>query len=901
MEKMKLSEFKEPLDWAEKNQLVLIPINPSTKKPIGDWAKFQKVRSNRRQWEQWLNEGHILAIMLGHDNLIGIDIDDYELAAALYDLNKLAAKGVMIVNTPNGGVHIYQRGDEPVPAKTFKLELKNGVEKSENPHKSHEITIRCMSKENQPSGYFIMPGMKLNDGRKYELHPGVTWNSKPEQISGGPDAIAEFERRLAHQITKTNYRLKTKVQHDLTQIWNGSSRGDRHHSLCIITSAMKIVGIPEAIAVKHMLGWNKRNEPPKRDDEIQKVVEDLYSREAYNYSLTEPPKIAVGKILGENITAENEETVTIKRLQPTYKTAHLNHFETLKNIYTLRGNHYLPHIKAEYYSLQSIGLPKKTVSVGDIYADLRLPVLHPIKSGGGKKNIQYGNKLIVEKLEKKFESPTSLHQEQLLGKVLRRGKGKGEKWVKNLGYFSADYISFDEMISLFIGKDKDAEITRGYLRQATDAYGKNEVRKSSVNNLDTEEERIKYCPHFICNAFLQPIPFPESIITEGTFRRFVVPYSSIKNAKAEDFRRRLRSKNMTKQAVETFASHLNKISDIGNINLTFSSAALDWIEKCHLALLEQGRAHSEKGRNYTCLVEFWLQDKLIKFSCLLALSLYRSEVNDIIVKLAYLDLAELWACELNFILAKVQGNLDYGETWRAQDVREEQILKWLWDNNGREAKTSTVKITAFLDTISEIYNVRMRTARYHLSKFRKRGLVATEQVGQHDSKVWLCFKPEIENSGWQEGKDGTSYTKILSEYPSLLKSLGKLNISNVSEAEIPVRPLPSLQPLQPSQSKVNIENISTDQKTPPPEAEELTPPTVGMQVSNITTLLPMKFYEIRDKDTLLSFMRNGESKPVSQEDMEKRCDPNFDLPSWLDTYNRNGVIFQPRVRMWMIA
>ncbi len=63
------------LDFAEKHGFALFPVVPSTKKPAlaGGWGDL--ATDNRQQWEQWIADGHGLAIYAKASHLLIVDVD----------------------------------------------------------------------------------------------------------------------------------------------------------------------------------------------------------------------------------------------------------------------------------------------------------------------------------------------------------------------------------------------------------------------------------------------------------------------------------------------------------------------------------------------------------------------------------------------------------------------------------------------------------------------------------------------------------------------------------------------------------------------------------------------------------------------------------------------------------
>src|SRR3989344_4179910 len=205
-------------------------------------------------------------------------------------------------------------------------------------------------------------------------------------------------------------------------------------------------------------------------------------------------------------------------------TNHLSYFDELKDITLIEGEEYIPIIKGVWYCLLGSVLKNKKIVLGKLNADLRVHITVPLPSGQGKKNI----KIAIEKITKKFgyscHIPTSLHPEQLIGKVVNRGTIKKPEWIRNEGYLSRDFLIFDECFELFTSKDQNIKESRKNLRISKDPIGDNRVEKKSVDNLFDEQEIINYFPKQSTTSFLQPKPLTSDIVEEGDLRRDIILY-----------------------------------------------------------------------------------------------------------------------------------------------------------------------------------------------------------------------------------------------------------------------------------------------------------------------------------------------------------------------------------------
>lgn len=183
---------------------------------------------------------------------------------------------------------------------------------------------------------------------------------------------------------------------------------------------------------------------------------------------------------------------------------------------------YLILKKGLWYSLIGAATPQKIVKLGDIYTDVRFNPCYPLPSGAGKKGLATTSEEIIDRIGKEYQSPTSLHPEQLVGKVIKRKEGKNEKYIPNPGYLKLDYLLFDDANALLTSRETTYEESRRYICRALDPIDKNEVYKKLVDN--TPDESLSYIPECTIAMCIQPTYLPEEVVAGGLMRRFMPIY-----------------------------------------------------------------------------------------------------------------------------------------------------------------------------------------------------------------------------------------------------------------------------------------------------------------------------------------------------------------------------------------
>jgi len=507
----------------------------------------------------------------------------------------------------------------------------------------------------------------------------------------------------------------------------------------------------------------------------------------------------------EQIEQEMKEVNNLDNKKPkftfSYPTLHLPYFKELREATLLEGKEYTPIIKAVYHSLLGVVLREKQLTICKLKTDPRTSVFIIINSGGGKKNIKQAAKEILEKLEYDVHVPLTLHSQQLIGKIINRGTPKKPEWIKNEGFLSRDFLIFDEAFELMTSKDQDIKESRRAIRISQDPIGQNLVEKKQVDNTFSKEERIAYHPKASMILFSQPKNYPADIVEEGDLRRDLVAYvrGLSDRDRSQDYSDRLKNKVDLNKQVNTFAQFLKTVaSNVAGKEFSFTEAAVDRMIELHGYLVEIGFIHSEKGANFSKIVDYTLQDFFCKISCHIAAAYGTVEITPNIIDLAFIDLMEFFSMQLDFIKDKILGKLDYGEGWSGARGRDQECLEWLYQKGAANEESSKVSIKEFKKAISEIKGVSYNEgskggmAPKHYDRFKKNSWIDSKQVGQHDSKVWLTFKPRYVGSkliikGSNGCKGSNAYNNIISELESRIgevQPLLPLQPSDVSEEEV---------------------------------------------------------------------------------------------------------------------
>jgi hypothetical protein len=450
-----------------------------------------------------------------------------------------------------------------------------------------------------------------------------------------------------------------------------------------------------------------------------------------------------------------------------FLTLHMPDFDDLDRITRIHGSEYKVIKKALWYHLHSIPFRQVKIQLGDVETDCRVHIALPLPSGAGKRNFIGTIEKTSNRLNLRCAKPTSFHPEQLIGKVIRHKQRRGEEPFEQIkGWLSEPVVIFEEAIDLLRSTEPTYRESRKYVITALDPYGLNELVKKMV---DTPiEEALRYMPDCVCSMFFQPYVLDEEVVLIGLLRRFIIPYVRVKEKfEVMNYEQRTVGNNDIIDYVERFSQGLNTL-DIDSI--VFKPESIQRLLKLHLELLKLGATYSEKGMNYTRIMDYDLQDKLIKLSAIQALSRGRTEIEVGDVELAFMDLFEFFKCTLNFVENKINGYLDYGEGWGGAVKKDVVVLRWLKEQNATSLENSNVTIDDFVNKIAEIYDIGLEGARKKYYKFKESEWIDSKQLFQGNTKVWLKIQG---GQGHQGGNplDMSSLQSGDSEYFKIVEKL----------------------------------------------------------------------------------------------------------------------------------
>ena len=441
---------------------------------------------------------------------------------------------------------------------------------------------------------------------------------------------------------------------------------------------------------------------------------------------------ALPKLEEDNIDEFESYKINLK-----YPTNHLNGFNELKEASHLYGEEYTLILKALWYGIISLKNGEVELKLGQLRTDGRIHLLIPLRSGKGKKELK---RLIKAVLGDGVKEPTSLHPEQLVGKTKIRNKGGNTSSENILGFFSQKYLIIDEGRTLLTSRELNYTESRRYLRLALDPYPNNQIEKKSVET--SFEDALKYTPYMGCCIFTQPYFMEEDFATDGDLRRFIVPYVKMGGIdRLEAYKNRILDTTDTEESESKFKDFVDNLPDFKHY--TISELVYAEFVHCSMMLIERGFNHKSKIRNFVDLYDFTIQDMLLKLCHVQALQEGTNEISVKHVDLAFIDLFEFLEHLYLFVDTKIFGNIDYGEKWDGATKKDKEILQWLKNQGANSLETSKTSIKSYVKKIMDIFEVQDRQAKRIKQNHEEKGWIKSKQDGPHDSKVWLGFKPKI--------------------------------------------------------------------------------------------------------------------------------------------------------------
>lgn len=415
-------------------------------------------------------------------------------------------------------------------------------------------------------------------------------------------------------------------------------------------------------------------------------------------------------------------------------TSHLSHYNDLTTATNLFGEEYTPIFKTLWYQLLSFRIRKADLRIGRNRTDGRINALYPLKAGHGKGELKRVIKDFIRYFNMEYAEPTSLHAEQLVGKVVK--KPRSEEYIQRLGYLARDWLVIDEAYNLLSSNELHYSEARKYIRTALDRYPGNTIHKETTDIGSASP--LEYDPYCPISLFIQPKRFESDILVlEGDLRRVICPYVNMTGtSKMDAYEENIFNDADDRIALQDFCSYVESLPEFTEFRATDEAKTL--FLELFLDLIDYGTTYNDKIRNFTDIIGYTLQTFLLKFSAVQALQHDRNTISSIDVELAYNDLLEILTHTFQYVNKKVPGFLNYGEGWQGAEPYDQEALKWL-HQQGATSEDRAVQTAEYEQKIMDTFNVKDRRAREIIKQQQDQGWI--ERKRKTHSKVWITFTP----------------------------------------------------------------------------------------------------------------------------------------------------------------
>ncbi len=243
----------------------LIPINFMDKRPMIEWAEFQKRRPTETELREWFQGDRAnIGIVTGPiSNLAVIDLDD-DVSIELFQQYNFPES--CMVQT-HRGFHIFYRYHPSIKTAVHLHGLK--------------MDIRSMG------GYVVAPPSINNVGVQYKWVEGYGLDDL---------SVSDFPIEF---LTKFQSRGKSTTDTSMAELYTGVSEGQRNASLTRLMGSWLKDGLSEAECLAMADIWNTRNHPPLPDNEIVATTRGLFKRYADQRASQPTDLITLGNLLNE--------------------------------------------------------------------------------------------------------------------------------------------------------------------------------------------------------------------------------------------------------------------------------------------------------------------------------------------------------------------------------------------------------------------------------------------------------------------------------------------------------------------------------------------------------------------------------------------------------------------------
>lgn len=399
----------------------------------------------------------------------------------------------------------------------------------------------------------------------------------------------------------------------------------------------------------------------------------------------------------------------------------------------LYGASYEPVRKGTYYSIIGAIVADTPLYFNSLRIDPRFNEFVCVWSGCGKGVFKDLIKRTMAGLGLAYVCPTSLHPEQLVGKIVtQKVRGNGYEEVPVIGHLGERFVVFDE--ALYLLADKNHEESRNYIKTALDPLGRNEIVKRQVGH----SRALRYFPNCTMVFFFQPVDLPLSLLITGLMRRGMTLWPHIpEDERLSSIESVVNNKDTTEELDAVwngYIEHLRQIKE-RQFNWRFAEGYSEKLLEYTRLLFQRGLGDT-KSREIAGTFLHDLMHNLIRLSALIAADNLRDEITLQDLETAYKDLALFWDMTLEFIKDK----LKIGSHYLIRD-KYYRCLEMLAERNCLSEETTTLSIGEYDALIAREFSCsEISAAQTYRYKLARHGYIESKQVGKTATKVWITKK-----------------------------------------------------------------------------------------------------------------------------------------------------------------
>jgi hypothetical protein len=233
----------------------VFPISSVSKKPLLDWYEYQTRQPTEQEIHQWWQKypSAGVGIVTGKvSNLVVLDVDPKHGADPNYIYKTFPTN--IVARTGGGGGHFYYKYPD-------NEEIHNSVGKKDGRQTGYDIRAE--------GGYVVAPPSLHPSGRRYEW---LETGKKPSQLPPKLLEMAQPKRDLNGAATSKEPWLADALR--------GVGEGARDDTAARLAGYYLSKNMGADVVLETLRNWNKNNEPPLPDADLEKVVESVQKTRA---------------------------------------------------------------------------------------------------------------------------------------------------------------------------------------------------------------------------------------------------------------------------------------------------------------------------------------------------------------------------------------------------------------------------------------------------------------------------------------------------------------------------------------------------------------------------------------------------------------------------------------------